>query len=177
MEAKIITWQEIAETFTIIDGELWRKLKSGKLKQLVNIPDTRGYVKIRCHGSKWQYHRLLYMLYHKVTLTATQVVDHIIEGNKSDNRIENLQVINNADNRKKSVIYRLPKRDLSKKLILAITVNKYRIHIGQFLEEATYWAAHAKMLRLFGVGTKGLAFAQSLNRADAKEFVQLAMVA
>ena len=174
-QTKIMTWQEIAEVFTIIDGELWRLPARLKLRRVPTNSQANGYVRVGLNDSTWLYHRLLYMLHYKVTLTAEQVIDHI-NRNKSDNRIGNLQVLSQADNRKKDVAYKLPKRTPSGKYQLRIMINRRSIHLGDYIGETTYWAAHTKMLRLFGVGTKGLAFAQSLNNADAKEFVQLAMV-
>ena len=173
---KIITWQEIAEVFTIIDGELWRLPSRFKLKRVPTNKSQDGYIKVGCKGHLYQYHRLIYMLHHQVTLTAEQVIDHI-NRNKSDNRIENLQVLSQADNCKKDVVYKIRKRNKFGKFELTIGLNYKTIHLGKFVDESDYWTAHAKKQRLFGVGTKGLAFAQTLNKADAREFVQLAMVA
>ena len=169
---KVVTWQSIAETFTIIDGELWRLPKRYKLKRVSTTANTaNGYVQVRMNGSLWAYHRLIYMLHHKTTLTADQVVDHIIEGNKTNNAISNLQVLTQSDNVKKAKTYKLPKLHRGK-YYLAIKVNDNKVHLGGFVEESDYWVAHAKTLRLFGTGTKGLAFARNLNKVDAKEFIK-----
>ena len=170
---KIITWQEIAEVFTIIDGELWRKPIRFELRRVPTNPLKTGYVSVALFGKNWQYHRLLYMLHHQVTLTADERVDHIIEGNKSDNRIENLQVISHSDNKRKAIVYKLPILAYGK-YRLNITVKGFAIYIGSF-SESEYWIAHAKLQRLFGVGTKGLAFVKSVSNQDVKEFIQLAM--
>ena len=172
---KVVTWQEIAKTFTIIDGELWRLPNRYKLKRVATESNTgSGYVQVRMNGSLWAYHRLIYMLHHKVTLTAAQQVDHIIEGDKTDNRIENLQILSQADNMKKAKTYKLPKLHRGK-YYLATGVSNNKVHVGGYPTESEYWTGHAKLMRLFGVGTKGLAFATELNKADAREFIQLAM--
>ena len=177
MKALDITWQEIAEKLTIIDGKLWRKRADGGFKVVPTVShDKKGYVTLRINGRFIMYHRALFMLHHKVTLTAVQYVDHIIEGNSGDNRIENLQILSHADNLRKSKTYTLPTRNKYGKLLVGIGINGYRLHIASVSEESEYWTIHAKRLRLFGVGTKGLAFMQTLNKADAKEFLQLAMV-
>ena len=172
---KLVTWQEIAKTFTIIDGELWRLPNRYKLKRLTTESNTgSGYVQVRMNGSLWAYHRIIYMLHHKVTLTADQVVDHIIEGDKTNNAISNLQVITQSDNVKKAKTYKLPKLHRGK-YYLAMGVGGHKVHIGGYPTESEYWAGHAELTRLFGSGTKGLAFVRELNKADAREFIQLAM--
>lgn len=65
--------------------------------QLAGGEDERGYWRIRVNGSKHRAHRLVWTLVHK-----TQPAGHIdhINGNTSDNRIENLRLAANgqADN-------------------------------------------------------------------------------
>ena len=175
MKAKVVTWQELAETFTIADGELWRKLKTGRLKRVPTNPDESGYIKMSFKNKMYRYHRILYMLHHQVSLTGEQVIDHIIEGNRANNRIDNLQVTNPSDNQRKSVIRKLPSKRYGKYNLTA-SVKGHQIYIGSY-DEAGYWRAYAKRERLFGVGTTGLVFAKTLSNADAKEFIQLAMSA
>ena len=173
----IIGWIELSERFTIIDGEIWRNMAKGRVKRVPTNPRKSGYVAVR-YGQKYlYYHRVLYMLHHKVNLTEEQKIDHIIEGNKSDNRIENLQVLSHADNCMKAKVHILPKRTVGGNYELAIYLNKNRIYLGQYDTDIEYWASHNRMTRLFGLDTKGLEFARALNKDDAKEFVQLAMVA
>ena len=166
---KVVTWQELAETFTITNGELWRNGKR------VITSTCANYVRVRYGGSMWMYHRVLYMVHHKVSLRADQTVDHIVEGNKLDNHIDNLQVVSHSDNVKKAVKYKLPQLN-NGTFILNITVLGTKTYIGRFKSESDYWAAHSKMLRLFGVGTKGLAYVKTLDKSDSKDFIQLAMV-
>ena len=92
---KLITWQELAETFSIADGKLYRKLKSGRLK-LINLkPNKKGITSVKIGYANWNYNRIAYMLLHQVTLTATQL---IVE---RGNGINNLIIISNSDNLKR----------------------------------------------------------------------------
>ena len=171
----IHTWQELAETFTIVDGELWRTLKSGKLKRVSTSSRSSEYIRVGLNGKLYLYHRLLYMLHHKVTLKATQVVDHVIEGDKFNNHIDNLQVIGYGDNIRKAIIYKLPK-PVAGKYALRIRVDGYLVNLPSHSNESGYWVAHAKLQRLFGYGTKGLEYVKTLDKIDAKDFIKLAMV-
>ena len=103
---KVITWEELAETFAVIDGVLWRDFRGCGLRVVPHNPDKHGYVMVHFKGKTWFYHRVLYMVHHKVTLRANQVVDHIIEGNKSNNNLDNLQVISQKENLLKAKLAR-----------------------------------------------------------------------
>ena len=92
---KLITWQEVAETFSIMDGELYRKLKRGRLKLINRKPNKKGMTSGKLGYDNWNYNRLAYMLLHQVTLTATQL---IVE---RGNGIDNLIIISNSDNLKR----------------------------------------------------------------------------
>ena len=169
MRAKVITWQELAEVFSIVDGELYRKVFRGiKLNIPRRVPTTgKGvYINVSFNGSGYRYHRVLYMVAHKVTLKPEQLIDHIIADNKHDNRLCNLQILTNADNRRKDVVYKLPKiRGGAYSLYLNIQMDSH--YIASFKTPASYWEAHKLMLELFSVGTKGLAHVQSIS-ADKK---------
>ena len=71
--------------------------------------------------------------------------------------------------------YQLPKRNSKGNLILRMAVHGMTIYIGKYSEEADYWAAHSKLKRLFGKGTRGLAFAKTLKNGAAKELVLFTM--
>lgn len=90
-----------------------------------------GYKHVRI-GTKWEYvHRLVWEHVHG-PIPKGMHIDHI-NGDKSDNRIENLRLATpsqNAQNRKNTVGVSFCKR--TKKWLAQIQHNKQQFHIGRF---------------------------------------------
>lgn len=86
------------ELFEYRDGSIfWKKsgLKAGC------IDGSTGYVKVKCGGKMYYAHRIIWMMHKGQTNTT---IDHI-NGNPSDNRLENLREASksqNQSNQKKS---------------------------------------------------------------------------
>jgi len=88
--------QEIEETWEIRDGRLfWRhSRKQVKAGDEAGCLNTLGYRVLSYSGRQWKAHRIIYA-YH--TGEWPSLVDHI-NGDRSDNRIENLRALSFADN-------------------------------------------------------------------------------
>lgn len=133
-EVKLKISDEVKNVFEYRDGSLIRKSTG---KRGYTRPD--GYVYVRLNGKAYGEHRLIFLLF---TGEWPQQVDHI-NGNPSDNRIENLRAATHAQNcmnRKPSGsaakgCYWQPKR---RKWIAQIGFNNIRKTIGYFdqLEDA-----------------------------------------
>jgi len=132
-------------------GRVWNKMHSGK--ELAWESHREGYLRIRIFDKAYLAHRLVW-LYHKGAW-PTGEVDHI-NGNRSDNRIENLRdvpKIENARNRRPSAantsgitgVHRV-----GKKWRARICVNGKCISLGNFdtIEDAA--AARAVANERFG---------------------------
>jgi HNH endonuclease len=88
----MITYQELIENFYYDkSGFLIRKTK----KSSNGSKDYYGYTIIKFKGRQYKAHRLIWM-YHYGTFPQN-VIDHK-NGNKSDNRIENLRDVKQAEN-------------------------------------------------------------------------------
>lgn len=83
------TQQRLKEIFSYDDGQLLRR---GKAAGSIN---KRGYRAIYVDGKIYKAHRLVF-LYHHGFLPVQ--VDHI-DGNKDNNRVENLRAATNSQNR------------------------------------------------------------------------------
>lgn len=143
MDFKILTQEYLQELFSYKDGELfWKKARKG-----INIGDKTGgnkkhYKSLVIDGKRYYVHRLIFM-YHYGYFPAE--IDHI-DGNKFNNKIENLRACTrqeNAYNTKlrfdnKSKIKGVSWNKALKKWLLQISVNKKRLYLGYFddLKEA-----------------------------------------
>ena len=90
--------------FSYRDGCLYYRWLD-KEGRKVGTPDSGGYLTVSMANSTYKVHRLVYLLHHG---HIPKIIDHI-NGNRSDNRIENLRGV---DYRLNSLNSRCKKRDL-----------------------------------------------------------------
>ena len=118
------------------DGDMWRILKSGKLKIIKNtINHIMGYNQISLGLMVYLRHRIIGYVYLGLDIdNPKQQIDHI-DGVKTNNQLSNLRIVNNQQNqfnRKKVRGYNLTK---SKKFKARITLNGKTISLGIFINE------------------------------------------
>lgn len=83
------------------EGTVWSK----KFKKYIGSNINRRYYRIRIENKEQLLHRFLYEQYHDIKLTQEQLVNHI-NHNTFDNRIQNLNMVDNSRNlqyRKKQI--------------------------------------------------------------------------
>ena len=136
----------LRQYFEIREGELWRfgytdtkgrKYPDKKVKLKANT--TEGYCHVKCKGRMLQYHRLVWILVNG-DIPAGKEMDHI-NGNRLDNRLENLRLVTSRENNQNRSLhratgmcgYRWHKRD--KKWHARIYINGKHIHLGAFSNE------------------------------------------
>jgi len=85
----MLTQQRLKEIFSYNDGQLFRR---GKTAGSVN---KRGYRVVYVDGKIYKAHRLVFFYHHGFLPIQ---VDHV-DGNKDNNRIENLRAATNSQNR------------------------------------------------------------------------------
>ena len=96
--------------------------------------DSKGYRVVRLHGKSYKEHRIIWeMLKGKIPKNLT--IDHINE-KRSDNRIENLQLITLEDNIKRSHVSKgysyKPKNSKNRPYEARLTINNSYKHLGNF---------------------------------------------
>lgn len=150
-------WKDIKDyngLYQVSDLGNVKSLKWGKEKVLKPSIDT-GYYRVILYKDRirktYLVHRLVYETFNGKT---DLFIDHVIEGNKFDNRLSNLQAITHRNNISKSIICKnkssryigvnWSKRD---KIWRAyINFNNKKIHLGRFdTEELAHEAYQAKL--------------------------------
>ena len=103
-----LTKEQMDEMFTYQDGELFWKVDKKKMKvgQRAGRTKANGYCEIRLDGKLHGTHRLIFLMHHGF---LPKTVDHI-DGNPSNNRIENLRGATHEENMRNS---RTPKTNSS----------------------------------------------------------------
>jgi hypothetical protein len=147
MAHQIISHQQLKEIFNYKDGNLYKKNKNNKKAGSKNIIP---YDKTLVLGTRYYIHRLIF-LYHYGFFP--QFVDHI-DGNPTNNKIENLREANSSQNMKNQ---KIPKDNTSgvknvcwhkkaKKWCVQLRLNGKKFHIGLFqdLELAELIAIEAR---------------------------------
>lgn len=85
------------ELYEYRDGNFYRKTSARGVKAGIqsNFKADDGYSKIYIEGKVHRFHRVVFMYHHGY---MPKIVDHI-NGDKSDNRIENLRAVSDSQNR------------------------------------------------------------------------------
>ena len=104
--AKIISLELLNSYFYEEDGHLKWKIPHGNKKCGADAggPHSTGYLVVSINNRQYQVHRILYQLYHQCDLYETELIDHI-DGNKMNNNMNNLRVVNISQNKMNSKMY------------------------------------------------------------------------
>jgi hypothetical protein len=127
MSKRNISYEEAKANFIEIDGQVYRK---------VGCANPDGYVSIGYKNTYLSAHRIVFLLNHGY---LPEIVDHI-DGNPSNNKIENLRAADkstNAMNRparsdSKTGIKNVCWSKAHKKWVVNININKRKTQIGYF---------------------------------------------
>jgi hypothetical protein len=128
--------------FEYIDGKLiWKICKANKIKigQEVGNIDSEGYRSLMIDGKQYKVHRVIFYMHYGY---FPKEVDHI-NGNRIDNRIENLRGCTRSENMRNKIgtsktgfkgVY-----NNHKGFMATIKVNGKKIYLGtfKFAEEAS----------------------------------------
>ena len=140
---KVLDTEELKNTFRIKGREIERLSRQGnpdkpKWKVVENKADkVSGYCQVGFNRSMYMYHVILWILYYNENIPEGLCIDHI-NGNKIDNRIENLRLVTqreNCQNRKKhrdGELAGVSYYKIKKKYRAQIMINNKNVHIGYY---------------------------------------------
>jgi hypothetical protein len=120
----------LLEMFDYVDGDLfWKPSKAGTI-------DGGGYIQTGIKGKYFKNHRLIFMMHHGY---VPEFIDHI-DGNRLNNRIENLRPATRSENQYNKKVKRetvsgvkgVTWRSDSNKWRAKITVDTKEIVIGNY---------------------------------------------
>jgi hypothetical protein len=134
-----LTKEYLNELFEYKDGNLhWKKYRSSnaQIGSKSGSVDAEGYIVTSLNGNRYKNHRLIFLYHHGY---LPKQVDHI-NGNKSDNRIDNLRPATNQKNQfnvglrstNKSGIKNVSWCKPEKKWKVGICFNGKKIHFGYY---------------------------------------------
>lgn len=119
-------------------GVFWKKSKGsrGVVGDRVGSPDGKGYRHTYFNGKKYREHQLVWILCNN---EEPSTLDHI-NGNRSDNRIENLRLVSNSENLFNSPLRKDNKtgcknvmwKEDKKRFVVEIKAHKNRFRLGSF---------------------------------------------
>lgn len=91
--------EELNYNFNYLDGKLIRKIKVGRFTIGTiseGYDNSTGYMRTMFNKKRHKTHRLIW-IHHYGNIESNMQIDHI-NGNRIDNRIENLRVVSNQQN-------------------------------------------------------------------------------
>ena len=107
--------------------------KNPKWKKICVVND-KGYEIIRCGNKNYRLHRILGYLFLGLNINdPNQYIDHI-DGNTSNNNLENLRIVNNQQNQWNQIRAKGYHKE-NNKWRASITFCKKTIHLGSFETE------------------------------------------
>jgi hypothetical protein len=91
-----MTQDELKRLVRYEDGKLyWLETGTGRKAGAIGYVENHGYRRVKIEGIRYLVHRLVWLFFHGVM--PENMIDHI-DGNRDNNRVENLREVTNAEN-------------------------------------------------------------------------------
>lgn len=160
--ARALLFSEVDRVFELVNGILWRREYTSKRGWRIPRKPVKNYTTPNS-GTRCRYiaiyvndrldlvHRILWVLYHKKNIPENMFIDHI-DGNTSNNSIDNLRLTDNRGNCQNKKNHRDghlvgTKLRPSGKWVARITIDRKQIHIGTFTTKEQAHEAYLNVLK------------------------------
>lgn len=135
----MLTQELVRSIFDYQNGLLIRKIGKILKHKPVGYVSQSGYLKVRIGKKQYPAHRLVFLMHHGF---LPEIIDHI-DGNKLNNKIENLRPATCAENIANQKLRSTNKSGtkgvywdkLNKKWNISLTKNYKKIYIGSFSDK------------------------------------------
>lgn len=143
MKRQEIDVEELKKVFRLKDGKLERLRSYPSIKWVVvenNGNNGRGYCQVKFNNSTVYYHTIVWILTTGEDIPKGIQIDHI-NGNKTDNRFENLRLVTNRENNQNMKVHRKGKlvgcsfHKRAGKYRAHIKIDNKRVHLGLYTTE------------------------------------------
>lgn len=135
------------------NGCLVRKIvvaRNTKIGDIVGLKNKNGYIQLKIKRKIYLAHRIIWLMNH--CKFPDGEIDHI-DGNRSNNCLENLRDVTKRENLQNKTIHRTGRlpgatyKKANKKWVAQIEVNGKRKHIGYFFTEIDAHIAYKEAIK------------------------------
>lgn len=172
MKRKPIDVEELKKVFRLNDKGKLERLYYGKWKEIPVVSNhDHGYCRVRFNSMRVFYHTIVWILTTGEDIPEDMVIDHI-NGNKLDNRIENLRLVNQRVNTQNKKAHRQGKlvgcyfdkcRDRYK---AQVQIGKKAIYLGRYATEEEAHNIYVNACKLIEEYTDDASFRELVNKAQ-----------
>lgn len=134
-----IIYQDISKDFRFNENGVLERIVYGRTWREVILKPNKSthYVNVKYHGESVPLHRIIWSLYHKKDIPFGYQIDHI-NGDTTDNSIDNLRLTNQRENSQNRIEHRNGKlvgcsfMERANLWQAYIIVDSHSIHVGYY---------------------------------------------
>lgn len=171
MKRKPIDVEELKKVFRLKDGTLERLRSYPSTKWVVvkNNGTSNGYCSVRFNSMRVFYHTIVWVLTTGEDIPEGMQIDHI-NGNRIDNRFENLRLVNQRVNTQNKKVHRQGKLvgcyfdKCEGRYKAQIQIGKKVIHLGYYATEEEAHNIYVNACKLTEEYTDNASFRELVNK-------------
>ena len=171
MKRKPIDVEELKKVFRLKDGTLERLRSYPSTKWVVvkNSGNTNGYCNVKFNSMRVYYHTIVWVLTTGEDIPEGMQIDHI-NGNRIDNRFENLRLVTDRGNNQNLKVHRKGKlvgchfNKREGRYVAQIRIGKKAIFLGYYATEEEAHNIYVIACKLIEEYTDNASFRELVNK-------------